>query len=75
MKSSAETPSRNDRGEITTESVKQDVREALSLFFTPVTALAGIIISAFVAGPKKPQSKAAEPNGDFDPRYAFLAEV
>jgi hypothetical protein len=68
MKSSAETPSQKNQGEITTESVKQDVREALNLLFTPVTALAGIMVAAFSARPKDRQSKAAESNGDLDRR-------
>jgi hypothetical protein len=68
MKSSAETPFRKDQGEITKESVKQDVREALSLFFTPVTALAGILVGVFAARQKKPQPKASESNGDLNLR-------
>jgi hypothetical protein len=66
MKSSTEIPSPKDRGESTTESVKHDVREALSLLLTPVIALAGILIAAFATRQKNPESKAAESNGDLD---------
>jgi hypothetical protein len=67
MKTSAETPSQKNRGEITAESVKQDVRDALSRFFTPVAALAGIL-TAFAARPKNPKPKAADADRDLDSR-------
>jgi hypothetical protein len=66
MKSSTDMPSQKSQGEITAERVKHDAREALSLLFTPVIALAGILVAAFRQ--KHRETKVAESRGGVDSR-------